>query len=78
MNGRASEGDGLGLSGVPMIHLCDAVCTRSLLAGKFTEGQWTTGDSILVERDRVLESHVPRSSGSKRQEKGKLRQHLCW
>jgi hypothetical protein len=76
MYGGTHEGDDLGCTGIPLVHLGDGIDAGTLLARKIGRGQWGVIESVLAEGNGVCDNHVCCSTGSKRQKEGGLGKHI--
>ena len=75
MDCGADEGDGLGLAGIPLVHLGDVVHTGTLLARVIAWCQWRAVQSSFAVWDGVFHDHVRSGTAGKRQKKSSLGKH---
>lgn len=76
VNSRACEGNGLGLAGVPLVHLSDVVNTGALLAWVVAGSERRAVQSSLSVWNGVVHDHVRGGTGSECQDEVGLGKHV--
>jgi hypothetical protein len=76
VNSRALEGDFLGLTSIPLVHLSHIVDTSTLLAGKVARLKRGAGKGVFAVWDWVLDGHVRGGTGGEGHEEGCGEKHV--